>query len=332
MNNIKKRITSVGSSFVIIATLIASRAALDNSTLIGRYNLVNTNIERNYDFDETYETSYEDSNLLNVIFDENNDIIYDDMVPQGITLIDDYVVISAYDTNYLNNSMLYLFDRDFNYIKSITLDNHAHVGSVSCDKKRGLLWVAGSYGCVNAYALSSIIYGHDEIKPIYKNVYVGKHLPSYLNPFVPAVSYLTIDGDYLYVGNYSLIDNANLKRYRISIDDKKTLHLDHDKSYRMPTKVQGVSIYHDGEDDYILFSRSCGKKYSSIVQVCEFSDEIIDFRGVPSHVFEAPKMLEQVSIDGNDLYVLNESQAKKYFNGFREDTVLKTDVKKLVKK
>ena len=61
MNNIKKRITSVGSSFVIIATLIASRAALDNYTLIGRYNLVNTNIERNYDFDETYDTSYEDS-------------------------------------------------------------------------------------------------------------------------------------------------------------------------------------------------------------------------------------------------------------------------------
>ena len=331
MEKKKKKFTSCLSALAIAATLIASRTTLDNSTLVSRYDLYNSNIEKSFDFDENFDTSYENSNLLNLIFDDQNEIIYEDMVPQGITMVEDYVLVSAYDANYMNKSILYFFDKDFNFVKSLNLDNYAHVGSISYDEKHRLLWVAGRYGCVDAYSLSSLIYASSDIKPIYKDVYVGKHLPSYVNPFLNAVSYLTVDGDYLYVGNYSLIDNANLKKYHISIDEDRTLHLKYKATYSMPTKVQGISFYHDNDKDYMFLSRSFGKKYNSVIQIYEFSDDIIDYRGEHSVAIEAPKMLEQVTIDGNDLYVLNESQAKKYYKT-KTDTVNKTDVKVLVNK
>ena len=331
MENTKKKITSCLSALAIAGTLVASHVALDNSTLIGRYNLQDSRIDRNYYFDYSYDTAYGDSNLLNLIIDKDNEVLYDDMVPQGITIVDDYFLVSTYDPNYLNKSHLSLYDKNFNFIKSIELCNRAHVGSISYDRKRELLWVSGCYGCVDAYTMSSIMNSDGAVKPIYKDVYVGKNLPSYINPFINSVSYLTIDGDYLYVGNYSLFDDATLKKYEISIDDEKTLHLNHKSSYKLPSKVQGISIYHDKYDDYLFLSRSCGRKYSSILQVYEFSDEIKDYRAAHSVAIEAPRMLEQVTIDNDRLYILNESQAKKYFTR-HNDTIVETDVKKLIKK
>lgn len=100
----------------------------------------------------TYKNSF-DSNFKNgsalkkdlyyqAIFDDN-------YTPQGITIVGNKVIISAYQED--KKSRLYIFNPDNSSYYIVGLDNKSHVGGVSYDEVNHVLLVTGSKGAVNAY-------------------------------------------------------------------------------------------------------------------------------------------------------------------------------------
>lgn len=64
------------------------------------------------------------------------------MTPQGVTMSDDYVFISAYCQLQKHNSVIYMIDRESHaFIKEIVLPDRSHVGSIAYDVLHDNLWV-----------------------------------------------------------------------------------------------------------------------------------------------------------------------------------------------
>ncbi len=56
----------------------------------------------------------------------------DEMTPQGVTIADDYILISAYCHKHEHNTVLYVLSRDdHKYLKTIVLENRPHAGSIA---------------------------------------------------------------------------------------------------------------------------------------------------------------------------------------------------------
>lgn len=250
-----------------------------------------------------------------LVNDEMEIPIENSMVPQGITLLDDYVLTTSYDYTNEQNSIVYVLNRQGELLHTCHLYNHAHVGGIAYDKEHDLVWICGTNGCIDAYATSSIL-NKKIATPTYSQLDVGNGLPNYKNPFANSVSYLTLYNNELFVGNFSLTGPGNVKRYGISIDpETKVLTLSFHGSFQVPTKVQGLTFYEKGEDTYILLSRSYGKYFPSVLQIFNYDENISSYNEeLPSISYELPSMLEQVTAEGNALYTIFESAAKPYEN------------------
>lgn len=272
-----------------------------------------------------------------VSYDTNIDVpVIEKMVPQGLTCTDDYFLISAYDYNKKDDSCIYVIDKEGVLVNICSLNNKAHVGGIAYNSENDLLWVTGLEGNVNAYRASSII-NRESAFPIYSELNVGNGLANYKYPFLNAVSFLTIKNGHLFVGNFSLSNRGFVKEYDISIDDKtRVLSLNYIRKFAIPNKVQGLSFYEKDNKEYIIFSRSYGKKSSSILQIYIYDESVDDYndKDLKSVSLELPSMLEQTTISEDSLYSVYESCAEPYLCDENEPvTELKVnDLKEIVLK
>lgn len=257
--------------------------------------------------------------------------IHDDMVPQGLTIMNDYVLTTSYDHSGLNNSMVYVLDKSGNLVNSCVLDVDSHVGGIAYDKKNNLVWIPAHSGKLNAYRTSDFL-DKKEVKACYSNLDVGSGLLNYKNPWKNSIAFLTIDEDDLYVGSFSVTSSGLVKRYSISVDEDKSIKLTYKRSFYVPTRVQGMTFYKKDSNKYIILSRSFGKATSSLLQVFSYDEEIMCYNSsIPSVSYIAPSMMEQVSLDGEDLYVIFESAAKPYRGCYDEfDDICVMDVDDVV--
>lgn len=252
--------------------------------------------------------------------------IIENMVPQGLAYTDDYFLVSAYDYTKKDDSCIYVLDKDGFLVNVCALNNKAHVGGIAYNSDNNLVWVTGLDGNVNAYRLNSII-DRESAYPIYSELDVGNGLANYKYPFLNSVSFLTIKEGHLFVGNFSLTNQGIVKEYDISIDEKtRVLSLEYVRKFAIPNKVQGLSFYEKDGNEYIIFSRSYGKKSSSILQIYSYDEEITDYndKNLISVSIELPAMLEQTTIIDDSLYSIYESGALPYLCNNREPV---TDLK-----
>lgn len=257
----------------------------------------------------------------------------DNMVPQGLTRIDNLFLISSYDFMKIDNSCIYVLDEDSNIINVCDIGNKAHVGGIAYDSSNSLLWVSGEYGDINAYDINDVLEEH-KASPVYTDVDVGYGLKNYQNPFLNSVSYLTIFENKLYVGNFSLNGCGKIKKYSFNLDSEKApLLLEH--SFSVPDKVQGISFYTYNDDIYIIFSQSYGNNIPSILQIFKYDEEITDYNddSLVSVVVKVPSMIEQIHSTNNCLYALYESAARPYkgHNLEKKDTIDEIDIEKAIK-
>lgn len=216
------------------------------------------------------------------------------MVPQGVAINDEYIFLSLYDSLKLSKSMIYVLDLDFNLKHKVTLDTYSHVGGISYDSINNLLWTSGTQGSVCAYSIDDVL-SCEEVTAIYKNENVGSDLINYRGQ--KAVSFLNVYGSKLYIGNYTCVNDGSLKVYDIECNGDET-SLKYDCKYVIPTMVQGVSFYTLGDQEYILFSRSCGEDIKSYIQVYKFNEDF-DYHNSESVTMQLDPMLEQICVDDN---------------------------------
>ncbi len=315
----KRQLTALLTGTLIAANTFSMSTHYSNLHLKNAYQLTSTTV---------YASSYDYANYQDLMTETNIQVpIYNAMVPQGLTKVNDNFLMSSYDYSKTSPSTIYIYDNNGNLVNECPLDNKSHVGGISYDQKNDLIWVASSSGYINSYPCSSIFNSSQETK--YQNTFnVGEGCKNYIYPWKNAISYLSVDNNYLYVGSFSLYKNGLVKKYLIENKDGD-INLSLVNTFKVPTKVQGLTIYHKNDQDYLILSRSFGENNPSILQIYKYQEDIDDYTNpqIKSVCYKTDAMMEQIIIDNDYLYAVFESSAYPYrYSPSSADHLQKTDM------
>ncbi len=235
------------------------------------------------------------------------------MVPQGLTTAYDTILISAYNFKGQNNSIIYVLDIDGEIRNTCNLDIISHVGGIYYDKNTDLLWVTGHNGHINAYYIDDIL--NNEYATHAYDFDVSENLPDFKNSSMKEASFLTINDNILYVGNFSLKKDGIIKKYKINKPDS-SINLEYLGNFKIPNKVQGITFYQYKKEKYIIMSTSFGRKSKSLIKIFKYDENITDYANskIPRISQELPPMAEQIITKDNTLLVLFESNSNIYDN------------------
>ena len=325
---LKKSLCSLGLLSILLSfTADDKRFELRNS-LPETYNILYDQIQ----FDNTnFNINNNDATFSDSIINSLNIPFMNRFVPQGLTIIDEKILISAYDFFGNNKSRIYVIDMNGQLLNVCDLDIVAHVGGIAYDIDHNLVWVSNTNGKVNAYSPYTIL-NNNKASAKYKDLDLGHDLINYKND--PAISYLTYYDNKLYVGNYTKNNNGTLKEYNITInrDNKASLKLNN--KYNVPSLIQGVTFYDYNDNRFIIFSRSYGLNTPSILQIFKFDKDKNDYLENDTNccVYEAPTMMEQIVTYDDELYTIYESGSTPYssFSYDPTNSVHISDINKLV--
>lgn len=248
---------------------------------------------------EHYVTSYN----LPGLYDRGLPEAYQSMVVQGLTKAGDQLVISAYDHDGGQNSILYLLGSDGRLQRTVDLGFQAHVGGIAYDGPHDLLWTTGAEGQVYALSWTSIQDG----------TYQGEILCAFDAGLVnhnggKVASFMTIDGSDLYVGSYVDGGSGVLNRYDIADAMNPALL----SQVKIPQRIQGITFIWNEETQTkrMLLSQSYQMSDSHLLSFT-YDDAITEY-AEPEEDIVMPEGMEQIQSSANGLYVLFESGARPY--------------------
>ena len=257
------------------------------------------------------------------------------MTPQGLAVTEDYLLISAYCHAHKHNSVLYVLDKESHrFLKEIVLPGMPHVGGIAYDREHQMLWYSSNeQGIAQAVSI--------KMDTIHNYDYDQGHLPAVTSQIcslygIVRDSFMTFYEGSLYVGCFDRMNNSVIARYRV--DEKGALITDMNMglSQKMAVPVdyltisrraQGMAFYHDK----LLLSHSWGILPSSLVIYFQSNDRLYVNEN-SAKKYKLPERLEQICVDGDDLYVLFESAAYPYrmTSSLIVDRVLKLSLPKLL--
>ncbi len=251
--------------------------------------------------------------------------IKDFMVPQGISIIDNYILISSYDSKRVNYSIISILDQYGGLVNTVSLDNYSHVGALAYDKINKMLYVPGEDGILDIYDLGNLKY-----KLSINDI--SDELIDYQDKNKRNIDYLFIDEDILYIGSFGVKEHKGIvKKFRIIKKDDLII-LENINSFVVPSLVQSINIYEIRDKKYLILSRSYGQEKASHIEIYEYKDNISSY-DKPLLDIKMPPMLEQITIDKDNLYLLFESNAQKYDKCIDVvDDIIILDLEKIISK
>lgn len=264
------------------------------------------------------------------------------MTPQGLAVTEDYLLVSAYCHSGTHNSVIYVIDKKTHeFIKELVLRNKSHVGGLAYDPIHHNIWISGmSRGIpqVNAITLEQLeeYSFQEEYQPIV-------YSQSYDLYAITRTSFITYHDNALYVGYFTQNTASVLEEYDIAEDGTLITQVTSDtpdfvdsltpialpSDMRVITEqAQGVAFY----KDKILFSHSYGIFPSTLQVFKNNSFQKLLEKDTAESSIRLPEKLEQIYVDGDDLYVLFESAAYSYQASslVKMDRILKLDLKTLL--
>ena len=240
------------------------------------------------------------------------------MTPQGVAVAKDYILISAYCHTHQHNSVVYVVDKNtHSYIKTIVLKNKDHVGGLAFDSEHYMVWVSTSHdgkAAASAFSLQSLeSYDLDEMKiPI-------AYMHDYDLYTLERDSFMTYADGYLYIGHFSRKETSVVQKFKIEEDGSlkrssgASIGIDKDIPMpddikKIPKRIQGFAVC----KGKVILTQSYGVSRSFLL-VYNYSD--VMHRTQKKYTLNKitlPQKLQQIYIDGNDLYILFESAAYAY--------------------
>ena len=281
-------------------------------------------------------SSIKNQNISINIFDEMFNIFYNKnrlpklgtYIPQGLSIVNENIYITAYDGKKKKNSVIFEIHKDNSY-RIITLDTKAHVGGITFDEINNLFWICDTNGTISSYSYEDVITKNNVWAKIKKLNVDNNDLLNHKG--FASVAYITFYDNHLFVGNYSTNNNGILKRFKIT--ENGNIDLSSVKIYKTPNKVQGVAFYEDDNTTYILFSISYGLVKNSNLTINIFNEDTFDYSNNCFISYVMPRMMEEIIVDDDNFIALFESNAYKYRNGITDmDKLYKTKIKQLIKK
>lgn len=265
------------------------------------------------------------------------------MDPQGITLTEDYLLLSAYSHDKQHNSVIYVMDRKTHqFIKTVVLEGNPHVGGIAYDSKHQNIWVCSitkdKKAAVAAFTLEEL-----EAYDFNKQKQPIKYSQNVALDNIKRASYIAYYDDKLYIGYFSKEHEGGLDEYDIDAEGTLIKELKHrtllttkDDLLRPEyfTKVghgiQGITFY----KNWMLLSQSYGMRDSEILvfDINQKERKYLDKDTVLR--IKAPPYLEQITVEGDKLYTIFESATER-FRKLPEitkvDRVIQFDINQLTK-
>jgi hypothetical protein len=241
----------------------------------------------------------------------------EDMTPQGLALVENYLIISAYSKSQSHHSVLWFVDRHSgDYLKTIVLPTISHVGGIAYDNKEKRLWItttdensASQISALDLDTLKQEDFGQSDQEVAFDHQY-------YLAE-IEKSSYMTYADGHLLVGYFDKEEQGHLGIFTLDEYGFPIQKSDAEDSYLpqqvvdTPEQVQGVAI----TDQQVIFSQSYGNKDSKVLyfenpgldQLPHFEED----QQVQQELV-VPPYLQQIVAEDQSLYLLFESSAFKY--------------------
>lgn len=273
---------------------------------------------------------------------KNSSDICTSMTPQGLAVTEDYLLVSAYCHSGTHNSVIYVIDKkEHTFIKELVLRNKSHVGGLAYDPVHHNIWISGmSRGIPQVNAIT--------LEQLENYSFQESHQPlvysqSYDLYAITRTSFITYHDNALYVGYFTQNTASVLEEYDIAEDGTLITQFSSDmpdmvdsftpialpSDMRVITEqAQGVAFY----ENKILFSHSYGI-FPSTIQIFNNNtfQKLLEKESAESSLY-LPEKLEQIYVDGENLYVLFESAAYSYRASslIKMDRILKLNLKTLL--
>lgn len=269
---------------------------------------------------DTYPVPGLNETIVPLLDEPGKKSVSQSMDPQGVTIAEDYLLISSYSHDDTHHSVVYVLDKNTHkYIKTIILKGHPHVGGITYDPMAKNIWVCSS---TDSNKAELVAFSMDKLK--------AYNMEEHYEPIVydqeitldgiKRSSYVTYHNKALYVGYFSVNHKAVLEKYQFNDDGvfDTTLHgqkelidddttLSPEEKLHVGTQIQGITFY----KNYMLLSRSYGDKNSKIL-VYELDDNDLFLEKDAIKTIEAPPYLEQISVSGDKLYTIFESGTQRF--------------------
>lgn len=221
------------------------------------------------------------------------------MCPQGLTFAKDYLLISAYDAHYEEQSVIYVLDKEFkDLLTVIVLPNQTHAGGIAFDGEN--VWITnGKKVCTIDF--KEIDNAAQEYAMFHNVNFSGTY------NLGEKASFLTWHKDQLWAGSFEYNENGTLRSYKVSENTEKDnstkLTLTRNASITIPPAVQGVTF--TGKN--MILSRAYG--YTSELNIYKPSNTGNEnmSAGKIKKTVQMPALNEEIAILGNYIYVNFES-------------------------
>lgn len=251
------------------------------------------------------------------------------MVPQGICIAGDYMIVTAYDSGYfykdatgrschkISPSVLYVLSnqnpRNRELLTTIVLPDKNHVGGVAFDGRN--IWIAKSTDrqcSVISYetleeAVSSGKSSY-ELSEYGQNVYCGS-----------VASFVTWHEGRLWVGTYSnrISSKGMLRSYTVGkqqTEEEEIFTLEKQEEIVIPEFANGAVFLERGEKTYLVVTTSKGRYFDSQIYFYELGKDCVTGRTLYYFYdsYKFPPMAEELVCDGKNTYFLFESSATCY--------------------
>ncbi len=269
-------------------------------------------IKRYGQFANLYREEYSTA-LPGLSYTSMGDIGSHHMVPQGICIAGDYMLITAYDNKKVEKSVVYvLSNRDASargFLVTLILPDQNHVGGITFDGSN--VWIAKSTsGYVSSLPYELIEEAAASGRDSYRVESYGQNL--YCGVTASFVSYYN---ERLWVGTYrsSLSGTGTLNCYRLE-QEEDTTRLLWESAAEIPAYAQGIAFLEQENTTYALLSTSCGRYRDSKVYLYELKQDSGEFALTQAAQYRFPPMAEELATDGDYTYVVFESAASCYSN------------------
>lgn len=256
--------------------------------------------------------------------------IEDNMIPQGITYMNNNILITAYDGRNKSNSLVYVLDFKGNVINKVDLGNKSHVGGIVYESDNDLIWIPDDNGILNAYNSEDFLV-KQIVSPLYVFDDVSEGLRDFENKNKNLIAFLTIKDNHIFIGNFSITEDILVKEFEIVSSDEK-VDLKYIRNFKVPAKTQGMTFVKKGDKEYLVLSNSYRRRSKSHIYVFDYNDDT-DFYSIDNaKSIILPPLLEQVVVKNNKIYALFESGAKKYNNAIDKiEFICELDIDKMLK-
>lgn len=266
-------------------------------------------------------------------FDVNNPgqiCVCTSMTPQGLCVAKDYLLVSAYCHTQRHNSVIYVLNKKTHrFVKELILEGHEHVGGLAYDPIHDNIWVSTNRNG-NASASS---FSMKQLKQysIEKDMEPLTYQYETALPGLERNSFITYADGYLYAGRFSENGESIVRKYLINMQGELSYDIWNEKKHRVesdlvydgmmkiknvvpnriikvPKCTQGFAIY----KNKVLIAQSYGMAKSELL-VYHYMDTTKELNGKTlTQKITMPQKLQQIYVDGTELYLLFESAAYAY--------------------